>query len=1004
VNNPSRRRRVIVALVVVALAAAGQAGSPPAQAASPAGNGQYLVSFWDSPAASYAGGVSGLSATRAAAGHRFDAHAPAAQRYRDHLRGLQDRALAAAGVGASKQLYRYTAVNDAVAAELTADQVTKLRRDGSVRSVEPNQTFTADTISTPKFLGLDGDGGVWQKQFGGDAHAGEGMIVGVVDTGIWPESASFAPLSEPRPDQDVIDAKWHGTCDDDATGAAAIQCNDKLIGARWFGRAKPRTVVEGEFDSPRDYNGHGTHTAGTAAGDGSVDVTIAGNRIGSASGIAPAARVAVYKALWTIPGNGAAGTSIDIVAAIEASVLDGVDVLNYSISGITYTTNYPVSVALFNAAQAGVFIAASAGNNGDLGASQVNHNLPWVTTVAATTHDRGHTDSVTLGDGTTLTGTGVGEAVPSTDLVDSAQAGNAGVDPGLARLCQPGTLDPALVTGKIVLCARGVNARTEKSATVRAAGGVGMVLYNTTADVDDIDADYHSIPTVHLHAADGVKAVAYADGTDPTASLGAAQTVTVNAPEVATFSSYGPALAAKGDLLKPDIAAPGVDVIAPVAPPGNGGESFAAYSGTSMAAPHIAGLAALLRSKHPEWSPAAVRSAMMTTASQTDRSGGPILLAGVPATPLHYGAGQVEPAKEYNPGLIYDSGPEDWLAYMCAVGDLDSAACQGVPAVDPSDLNYPSIAVGDLVGSQTIVRTVTNTSSAAGVYQAQLSPPPGVKATVTPSTMVVLPGRKASFRVTLKRTTAAPNAFTFGSLTWKDSAGHAVRSPIAVRPVLVGVPARIVASGTSGSTAVKLRAGYDGTLATTTSGVIPATVTPVELTDPTGIPFDQTAPAETSHTGLVRLDVPAGTRLLALGIFAADLPPGTNADMEIYRWADDGTGKQVRTYLGGTVRTDAEEQVELYSPAPGRYDIYVDVLTLPGILNAVTVKLNTWMLATDVTAVSATPPIVDVREGKQYPVTFGWSGLQPGTRYLGVVFLRAGSTLLTRSILRIDTF
>jgi subtilisin family serine protease len=999
-------RRWAAAALAAALAAFALVGPPssPAGAAAPAADGLYLVSFLGSPAAGYAGGVRGLAPTKATGERRFDGRGTAARQYRNHLQGRQDAALAAAGVSADRRLYRYTTVHNAVAAELTGAQVTALRRTPGVLSVVADQVYTVDTATTPQFLGLSGDAGVWQRQFGGDARAGEGMIIGVIDTGIWPESPSFAPLPEPRPDQDVIDAKWRGSCVGGGPGEAAVTCNNKLIGARSFGRAKPRDTLAEEFDSPRDYQGHGTHTAGTAAGNRQVDAAIAGNPVGPVSGVAPAARIATYKALWAAPGGGAGGMGSDILAAIEAAVDDGVDVLSYSVNGVAYTTNYPVGMAMFNAAQAGIFVAAAAGNNGDLGASQVNHNVPWVTTVGATTHDRAYRATVTLGDGRTVTGVGMSGAVPETAVIEAERAARPGTDPARARLCaDEDLLDPAQAAGKVVLCARGVTPRTAKSSAVRTAGGTGMILYNTDPAVDDVTADPHAVPTIHVRAADAATVTGYARTDGATVSLGAAERYRTNAPAVPTFSSYGPAQAGRGDLLKPDIAAPGVEIIAPVAPPGNGGESFATNSGTSMATPHVAGIAALLKAKRPAWSPMAVKSAIMTTATQRDRAGGPILRAGAVATPLHYGAGQVEPARSFDPGLIYDSGPENWLAYMCAVGDLTAETCADVPPIDPSDLNYPSIAIGDLTGSQTVVRTVTNTTARASVYRAEVQPPPGTTVTVKPAKLVVLPGRQASFKVTVKRTAAAPNSFVHGALTWTDTAGHSVRSPIVVRPVQASVPARIQAAGATGSTDVTVRPGYDGTLTTTTTGVIPATVTPVELTDPTGIPFDQTVPAETSHTRIVQVDVPAGTRLLALGLFEADLPPGSNADLHIFHWSAGPDGTAVRRYLGGTVRPDSEEQVELYSPAAGRYEIYVDLYALPAGLAGATVKLHTWVLGLESAPVAVSPSAAGVREGAAYPVRLSWTGLAPGTRHLGVVLYRNGSTLLTRSVLRIDT-
>jgi subtilisin family serine protease len=998
--------RALAAGLTLVVAGAGIAGSTGAAAAAAPPDGTYLVSLRDSPLASYGGGLRGLPATKPSANGRLDAGSAAARSYRSHLDATQNGVLRAAGVRPDKAIYRYTAVNNAVALRLTGAEVARLRGTAGVVSVLPNETYTVDTVSTPGFLGLAGDNGVWRQQFGGDEHAGEGMIVGVIDTGIWPESQSFAALPEPRPDQAAIDAKWRGTCEtgDDRRGDTGnVRCNNKVIGARWFGRGKPRTVLPDEFDSPRDYAGHGSHTSATAAGDGGVPVTIGGQAAGLAYGMAPAARIASYKALWAAPG-GASGTLIDIVAAIEAAVLDGVDVINYSVSGVSYTTNYPVGMAFFNAAQAGVFVSAAAGNDGTVGPSLVQHNVPWVTTVAATTHDRAYRATLTLGDGTSRTGGGLGDAVAPAGLVDAAQAGRDGADPTKVRLCyDEDVLDPAKVAGRIVLCARGVVARTVKSVAVKKAGGAGMVLYNTDPAVDDIEWEFHAVPTVHVTVADGAAILAYAKQPGATAALGKGQRYAQRAPEVATFSSYGPANAGRGDLLKPDIAAPGVDVIAATAPAGNGGEEFATYSGTSMAAPHIAGIAALVMSKHPSWSPMAVKSALMTTAVPVDNTGAPIQRAGVAATPLHYGAGQVVPPRAFDPGLVYDSGPADWLAYMCALADLAPEACAGVPNTDPSDLNGPSLAIGDLVGTQTLVRTVTNTTSRAGVYRAVVVPPAGATVTVSPSTLVVLPGRSASFRVTVRRTSAQPGTFTFGSLVWSDGLGHQVRSPIAVRPVAVSVPPRVVGTGTAGSTVVTVKPGYTGTLQNSSTGIVPATVTPVDLSDPTGIPFDQNAPVENSHTKKLVFDIPTGTRLFALAFFDSEYEPGTNADYHIYRVTKDAAGRDVRTYLGGSVRPDSEEAVELYSPVAARYEVYVDLFALPGSLTSQTVRLYSWVLGAEAVPVDVSPASQGVRDGVAFPLTVTWNGLQPGTRYLGVLLNRDGTALIGRSVLRIDT-
>jgi subtilisin family serine protease len=268
------------------------------------------------------------------------------------------------------------------------------------------------------------------------------------------------------------------------------------------------------------------------------------------------------------------------------------------------------------AAANGVFVAASAGNSGP-GASTVAHNSPWLTTVAASTHAV-YEGTVELGDGEKYRGASISDSgLPQqTPIVLASAVGAAGVDGDEVALCAADSLDPAKVAGTIVVCDRGVYDRVAKSAEVKRAGGVGLVLANVTPG--SLDADFHSVPTVHVDETAGAKIKAYvAEVTTATAALlpgdrtGLPATPT---PVIAGFSSRGPAIANGGDVLKPDISAPGVSVLAAVAPGPNDGRTFNLLSGTSMSSPHIAGLAALVRQKHPSWSPMQVNSAMMTTA------------------------------------------------------------------------------------------------------------------------------------------------------------------------------------------------------------------------------------------------------------------------------------------------------------------------------------------------------------------------------------------------------
>ncbi|GAA1026705.1 hypothetical protein GCM10009557_05380 [Virgisporangium ochraceum] len=981
--------------VVAGLALPGAVSAKPLRAENSA---IYLVQLAGDPLATYAGGVSNIPATRPAVGQKLDTRSWNYNAYRQYLQKQRSETLSRAGIDEGKKVADYGVTFNGFAAALTPEDLRKLDALPSVARIFKNRIHTVQTNNTPRFLGLSGPNGVWNQFGGGQARAGEGQIVGVIDSGFWPESPSFRALSEPRPDADTIAAKWNGTCD--AGDTQPVECNNKVIGARWYDFAGNQRQRTGEYHSPRDRNGHGSHTASTAAGN-PADASVAGSAVGQVSGVAPAARLSIYKALWYVQATGSAtGTEVDIVAAIDDAVADGVDVINYSV-GDTVDDVGAVEVAFLQAAAAGVFVSASAGNSGP-GAATVNNTMPWETTVAASTHDVMYARNAVLGNGTTFEGVGIGAAGPTAPLINSSAAGLPGANENSVRQCHsnPPSLDPAKVAGKIVVCERGVtgaNARVDKSLAVRNAGGVGMILVNVVDATQSLNVEVHAVPTVHLgvERAEAVKAYAATPGA--TASLPAHTTKPQRAPAVIGFSSRGPSQASGGDLLKPDISAPGVDVVAAVPPVANAlGSFYDVKGGTSMAAPHIAGIAALIRAQHPTWSPLAVKSAMMTTAYQTDNQGRPIGQVGLAAaaSPLDMGAGHVRPGSAFDPGLVYDSGPLEWLQWACGVGANlpplgdGSSVCDAVGTMDPSNLNYPSIAIGALAGSQTVTRTVTNTTNQASVYVAKVEAPPGVTVKVTPSVLTVLPRRSATYTVEFTRTSAAFNKYASGAVTLADLRGHSVRSPFTVQPVAMSAPTEVVGTGTSGSQQVKVQPGYNGSVTATAFGLVAPDVRTSRLVG-ADQEFDPNNPATNPAVAKHTVTVPAGAKYAKVNTYGSDYPTGTDIDLYVYQGS-------ALVGVGGS--SGSNEEVQL--PGAGSYDVYVvQYATAPGVTEQ-DVKLYAHVVGnSNAGNFSVTPSRHTAVVGREVTFTVNWSGLTPGTRYFGFLEFGDGSAAPVRSAL-----
>jgi hypothetical protein len=950
----SRSAAVLTAGAVLLAAAPGVATATdtapdPFRATAP---GVYVVTLGGAPAAVHAG-------TRPRDGERFDRTRVAVASYAARLTAEQDRVVHALGDPAV--LYRYTTALNGFAATLTTAQVKQLRGMPGVTLVERSTkqhidrapASTASTVrvtpavgsSSRDLLGLDGPRGVWAGH-GGPERAGRGVVVGVVDTGLWPDNPSFSGLPQRTPGTASQLPGFHGACEA-ADEWTPDDCSDKVVSARWFVSGFGEENVAGaEYLSPRDGTGHGSHVASTASGNNDVRVEVDGQPFGTTSGMAPASRLAVYKACWTAPDPAQDGcTTADTVAAVDAAVADGVDVLNYSVSGSDRLDD-SVERAFLGAATAGVFVAASAGNRGGA-AGSVGHVSPWVTTVAASTH-HAFQGGVRLGDGREYVGAMVSDQpVTSAPLVLGSDVAAPGADPQAARLCDAGALDAAKAQGRIVVCDRGDGARVDKSSTVAAAGGAGMVLVNTRRQ--STDADVHAVPTVHLDRDGGeaVKAYLVRAGAGATAALDPRGSTDVRVPALAVFSGRGPALGAGGDVLKPDLTAPGVSVLGAVAPPSDSGRSWDLASGTSTSAPHVAGLAAFIEGVHPDWSPAGVKSAMMTTAYD---------LWG-PSGVLAEGAGHVAPRSFLDPGLVFETPARAW---------------QGVVSgeADASDVNAPSLAVGDLVGPTTVTRRITNVTSRTESYSVRKRGLEDVDVQAFPATVLLAPGQSRTVRL---RITARPSATVdrdvTGWLVWRGDR-HRVRIPVSVRPTVVAAPRQVDGSGESGSVLVRGRSGNGRTVKLRSSGMVPADSTPLALTPGA---FDVDAPTADPDTATREVQVPTGTEVAR---FAATADAVDDVDVYVYR---DGT------LVDSSTGSSPDAEVTLTRPVAGTYTVFVNAHGAEG-GRATAGDLETWVvperggrpLALSTDAVGFAP-------GQRFSYSASWTGLDRDRSYLGVV-------------------
>nr|DAD48057.1 TPA_asm: hypothetical protein HUJ06_017994 [Nelumbo nucifera] len=676
----------------------------------------------------------------------------------------------------------YTESFNAFAAKLSDFEAERLSNMDGVVSVFKNRYHKLKTTRSWDYLGFT-------QTVPRSLNLESDLVVGMLDSGIYPDSPSFSDKGFGPPP-----LKFKGSCGPFSN----FSCNNKIVGARYFNLSGP--ISNSDILSPIDADGHGTHTSSTVAGNVVKGASLYGIGKGTARGAAPSARISVYKVCWAIGCS-----DMDILAGFDAAIHDGVDIISMSFGGQPglYISD-SIAIGSFHAMKSGILTSAAAGNHGP-SAGTVSNYAPWILTVAASTTDREFRNRVALGNGKSVYGVAIDTVSPKRSfypLIKGADAVlNTSQYAAYARqltlnpcinYITPNSLDPKKVKGKIVYCD---NYYDSPDYTVKKMGGVGTILESNFGPFDY--ASTLISPSTMVNQTQGQIIKDYINSTSPPkAVIFKTQAMKVAAPSVIAFSSRGPN-PVSNKVLKPDIAAPGANILAAYTgivsisgwPDDDRFSKFVVMSGTSMATPHISGVAAYVKSMHPTWSPAAIKSSIMTTAT-------PMSSTVNQEAEFAYGAGQVNPLKAVSPGLVYDMDEMQYIEFLCKEGysgttlsmiiDSYPIDCSSLPsAVGQDALNYPTMQLTVNGATEPVtgvfIRTVTNVGLAGSVYNVTINAAPGVEITVEPMSLSFSSiGEKQSFTVSVKAKAKNDQSILSGSsLVWSDSV-HTVRSPIVI--------------------------------------------------------------------------------------------------------------------------------------------------------------------------------------------------------------------------------
>ncbi|KAJ8754152.1 hypothetical protein K2173_002051 [Erythroxylum novogranatense] len=687
----------------------------------------------------------------------------------DEHHNLLVAAIGDESIARKSRLHSYGRSFNGFVARLLPHEVKRLSDEEGVVSVFKNKLNKLHTTRSWDFLGMP-------ETVKRRPEIESNIIVGVMDTGIYVEARSFDDNN-----YGPVPAKWKGKC---VTGANFTRCNKKVIGARYYHLDDRKPV---ENPSSADDDGHGTHTSSTAAGVAVNDASLYGVAQGTARGGVPSARIAMYKVCWE-----GGCSDMDLLAAFDDAIADGVDIISISIGGPS--SNFyqdPIAIGSFHAMKKGILTSASAGNSGPYPGT-VQNVAPWLITVAASSIDRQFNTVIKLGNGKEVNGNSINifsPQKPMYPLINGALARNADSS-GNSSACDWGTLDMNKVKGKIVYCLGSQG----QSFTINKLNGVGLI--TALGQPTDI-AFVTTMPSTNVDLTAGHHIDRYINTTmNPQAVIHKTTTITLeDAPLLASFSSRGPQSISL-NIFKPDIAAPGLNILAAYTqlttitglPGDNRRAQFNIISGTSMSCPHVSGGAAYVKTFHPEWSPAAIKSALMTTATPMN--------TGESDAVLGWGSGQMNPQRAVDPGLVYDISLSSYISFLCKEGYNDttidlliggktkSYCSKYKPAKGTDGLNYPSIHMQlnstTFSFSAVFYRMVTNVGYEKSVYKAKVTSPKGLSVKVEPDTLKFgSMNQKQAFKVTAKGSLPKCTQILSALLEWNDSK-YRVTSPIII--------------------------------------------------------------------------------------------------------------------------------------------------------------------------------------------------------------------------------